>query len=346
MDRKTGLFIWIFILVLVGLACSALSEQTTAAPTSLVALPTQAEIGFPTANLTLTSVFSVTEEPATLAPEPTEREQTSHGAVPTSLLDDLYETATAVAPRTATPKSTLIPVETQIGALLDFNAITTVVSNERRSGPALVAAYQENVPTIDGDPGDWTSSLYLADEPVFGEGYTNGDDDISADFKLGWDLDNLYLAVVVRDSKFVQEAEGTQLWLGDSLEIMMDTNVSADYSNKQISADDFHIGFSPGQLDQKKGNPPEVFIWEPPGKFGSNDDIDIAFLKTDDGYLMEAAIPWELYDVTPTSSMHFGFFFSVTDNDAIDSFRQQTIVSFASERNTYDPTTWTDLILQ
>lgn len=348
MDKKTSIFIWVFVLIVVSLSCATLAGETVATATAAPTLPKSIESDeemAATPNQTLTAVFSAAEEMEEEA-EPTTASQS--GAIPTSIVDDIVSTATAKVTPKPTSTSTLAPVATESGILLDFDITPTLVTTGRRPGPSFIAQYQEAPPVIDADPGDWTSILYLADQVVEGEGFRVSGQDISADFKLGWDQTNLYLAAVVRDSKFVQNAEDSQLWRGDSLEIMLDTGVSADYGDHQISGDDYHIGFSPGQLDLKKSsrNPIEVFIWEPESEYGQSDDIEIAFRLTDEGYLMEAAIPWDLLDTDPISGQHLGFYFSVTDNDDVNFDRQQTIVSFIDERVPYNPTTWKDLVLQ
>lgn len=348
MDKRIFIYTWVFVLILVGLSCATLTGESaataTAAPTLPKSIESEEEMAA-TPNLTLTAVFSAAEE----SEEQTKPTSTSRSSVvATSIVGGIVSTATARVTPEATSTSTLAPVATELGVLLDFDITPTLVTTEKRPGPSLIAQYQETVPVIDADPADWTAPLYLADQVVAGEGFRVSAQDISADFKIGWDQSNLYLAAVVRDSKFVQNSEESQLWRGDSLEIMLDTNVSGDYDDHQISGDDFHIGFSPGQLNLKKSsrNPIEVFIWEPQTEYGLTEDIDIAFRLTDDGYLMEAAIPWDLLDTAPISGQHFGFFFSVTDNDDVNFDRQQTIVSFIKERVPFNPTTWKDLVLQ
>jgi hypothetical protein len=210
----------------------------------------------------------------------------------------------------------------------------------------VIAAYQGKLPLIDGDPGDWSAAWYTADKIVDGEGYHAGAADLSAEFKLGWNQDFLLVAAVVRDSKFVQNAKGAQLWQGDSLELLIDTDMTGDYYLDVLNHDDFHLGISPGQLNLVSGNPLEAYIWEPSDKRGVFDRVAIAARLTSEGYLMEVAIPWFMLKVTPAAGQHFGFLFSVSDNDAGNENHQQTVVSFAPERKLYDPTSWKDLTLQ
>ena len=48
-------------------------------------------------------------------------------------------------------------------------------------------------------------------------------------FMVGWDTSNLYLAVEVIDEDYEQNTGGVNLFKGDSLEILLDTNIAADF---------------------------------------------------------------------------------------------------------------------
>jgi len=73
--------------------------------------------------------------------------------------------------------------------------------------------------------------------------------------------------------------------------------------------------------------------------------VKIAATVTSDGYIVEVAIPWNAFGVSPKKGQHYGFIFSISDNDHTSKNIQQTIVSTIDDRVLMDPTTWGDLIL-
>ena len=341
MSNKSAIFICLAVLIFVSLSCTTLTGESQTAATDTVPVFGASDA---TPNLTMTAIFAPAEEYTSTSTDETYADY--DGPTPTSILDDLLATATVTNTPTMSGTNTLIPVPTQTGMALNFESTDTYTSTTQRPGPSLSASYLSVLPNIDGDPGDWIATWYLADTVVFGEGYRESNRDISADFKLGWTQEYLLLAVVVRDTKFVQNASGAQLWLGDSLEVLLDTDISGDYLTEMLDEDDFHIGISPGQLDLKKGDPAEAYLWEPKALAGDLDEVMVDGRLTEGGYLMEVAIPWSTFDIVPVATQHFGFLFSVSDNDSVNEDEQQTIVSFAPERVLFDPTTWRDLVLQ
>jgi beta-glucosidase len=300
-----------------------------------------------TPNLTLTAVFAPqltfiaqtrvveltgTSEALTTTPTPT--------ATSTLLLPTLEPLPTL--PPMVTTSPTLIPITTLTPIYLDFSAEETPTV-DIRPGPSVNAVYKDTPPTIDGDIGDWQQPLYAVENVVSGLGYYANEKDLSAEVKLAWDMQFLYIGALVRDTKFAQRATGSQLWQGDSLEILLDTDLGGDFDHAQLSLDDYQLGISPGNLAE---NPiPEAYLWAPRQFAGGITSIQIASRLTDDGYMIETAIPWSVFFITPYQGQHFGFLFSVSDNDTIDKDTQQSVISFAPQRLLHDPTSWRDLVL-
>ena len=73
--------------------------------------------------------------------------------------------------------------------------------------------------------------------------------------------------------------------------------------------------------------------------------VKVAAISTADGYQVEAAIPWSLFSISPQNGQHYGFAFSISDNDNASKNIQQSMVSNISTRVLTDPTTWGDLTL-
>ena len=212
-----------------------------------------------------------------------------------------------------------------------------------RSAASVAAVYVSPAPIIDGNLGEWPIVGYTASNVVFGPGFYSGAADLTMDFKIGWDATNLYIGVVVVDNLYVQNTSGSKLYLGDSLEIVLDASVSADYYDTRMTFDDHQLGISPGLYSP--GSSPQAYMWYPSSKRGSLPVVDIAVIPTADGYILEAALPWSLFGVFPAVDQHLGFAFSVSDNDAFGLNDQQTMISNVPSRFFSNPTTWGDLIL-
>ncbi|OGO13544.1 MAG: hypothetical protein A2Y93_17305 [Chloroflexi bacterium RBG_13_68_17] len=275
------------------------------------ALPTP--FTFPTPNLTLTAIFAPTEtstpEPPTPEVPPTE---TATGAVPTL--------------PGGTPGATA----------------TSGVYSSRPNGSPITAPFMAAAPTIDGNTSEWTGAAYTADRATYGAANWSGTSDLSATYFLGWDTNHLYLAVRVRDDRFVQAASGRYLYRGDSVEMLLDVNLATDYTSNTLSSDDYQLGLSPGNFASL---PTEAYLWYPASSEGARTSVAVRARTTTDGYELEASIPWSVFGVVPSDGSRFGFAFSVSDNDAPGTTTQQSLVSGVSTRRLTNPTTWGTLIL-
>ena len=145
------------------------------------------------------------------------------------------------------------------------------------------------------------------------------------------------------DDNYVQKSTGQAIYLGDSVEVLLDTSVQTDYWYQALNWDDFQIGISPGNPDI--GTNPEAYIWYPWSIDGPTSEVTFGVKPNTGGYRVTIAIPWSLLDVEPYEGMHLGFAASVSDDDSGTGGKQQSMVSSTSARVLTDPTTWGDLIL-
>ena len=83
-------------------------------------------------------------------------------------------------------------------------------------------------PTFDSVWDEWDSTKYPATYVVFGKSEWKDSADLEASFRTAWDNDYLYVAVKVYDDKYVQDATGMDIYKGDSIEILLDTNLYGD----------------------------------------------------------------------------------------------------------------------
>lgn len=319
---RIGIIVPASLLILSMLACNLPFIQ---APTPIV---------FPTPDLTLTAIFSPLAPPATQV-LPTE--------TPPPLLSP---TPSETPPPTATATSTETPLPTNTSTSTPLPTSTptqSFVGPGMRPRYSLLAMFFPDPPQIDSNLEDWPADLYYIESVVYGKSNVRDAADLSARARLGWDEDYLYVAVRVIDDVFMQRARRAELFKGDSIEILLDTDVSGDYYYAALSADDFQLGISPGS--PVPGEDPEAYLWYPRALEGNKDRVIIAARARSDGYVIEAAIPWSVFGVTPFEGRHFGFALSVSDNDDTTKNVQQSMISSSPIRILTDPTTWGDLTL-
>jgi hypothetical protein len=298
----------------------------------------------PTPDLTQTAYFKPPENTpteimiatATLTEEPPQ--------IPTETPTEAFAvessaTATLEPTKTTHPPTSTKVVSTPAATVTSGSSVPGSV----RPGESVVGVFQSVPPTIDGDFSEWDAITYTSDKVVWGGGYYIGEDDLSATFQVGWDNTHLYVGARIKDSMFVQNSSGSQLYRGDSVEIVLDTLVSRDFNNPYLNHDDYQLGISPGS--SLASSVPVVYMWYPDSKMGLLYVVDVVVVGTDDGYQLEASMPWTLFGVSPAVGQHFGFAFSVSDNDDVTRNVQQTMVSNVDTRFWSNPTTWGDLYL-
>jgi predicted small secreted protein len=214
----------------------------------------------------------------------------------------------------------------------------------RPNGTVLHASHRATPPQIDGDLNDWGAPTDTVDQVVYKPENWSGPADQSATFTIAWDAANLYLATHVVDDVHVQTQIGEAIFKGDSLEVLLDTDLGGDYGSRKLSADDFQLGLTPGE--QKIGGP-DAYLWFPKANAGRPAGVTVAAHQdeTGNGYYLEAAIPWSVFGLAPAAGNRFGFALSSSDNDTPDTAEQQSMISTSPIRALADPTTWGTLVL-
>lgn len=244
------------------------------------------------------------------------------------------------------------------GANPFFVYITTVVvpvvpscaaKTERPSANGeLTEAYYANLApavVIDGLFPEWDLPLI---DSVSNVVYKETDN--TARFSLKWDATYLYLALKVADDNFVQETSGgANIYKGDSVEILIDTNLKGDYCTTDINSDDYQLGISPGYLQDTPL--PSAYLWWPDAIKGSKVvDISARFTVAPDpaGWQMEARIPWNMFgNPSHIGGEYYGFALSVSDNDHTGTAQQDGMISTAPKRTTWgNPTLWGTLQIE
>jgi hypothetical protein len=205
------------------------------------------------------------------------------------------------------------------------------------------ATYFDSPPTVDGQLTEWAPPAFVIQAPVFGIENWRGVDDLAGMAMFGWDEDYFYLAVHVTDDVYVQNATDANIYKGDSLEILFDGDLEGDFSDNSLNDDDTQLGLSPG--NPAPGENESAYQWLPAALEGARGEIMVAAAPTAIGYDIEAVIPWSVFGVDPQPWQHFGFAFTLSDNDKVDTLIQQSMVSNTPDRRLARPTTWGDLVL-
>jgi len=267
----------------------------------------------PTPNLTLTAIFAPTDTPTEAPP-----------TLPPTL-----------AIPTFTPTSTM-------GTTPGAPTPTANPAAGRPNGTPLNAVLLTVAPAMDGDLSDWTGASYGVAACTYGCNLRSGDSDLSGTVYLGYDSANLYVAVQVRDDKYVQVTSGRDIYKGDDIEIQFDANLTTDFNSTSLSSDDYQVGLSAGNFGTVA---PNAYRWYPRSLEGSLSNVVVKAKQVADGYALEAKIPWTVFGVTPTSGSKYGFVISISDDDQAGTAVQQSMVSTVITRKLLNPTTWGTLIL-
>jgi hypothetical protein len=251
---------------------------------------------------------------------------------------------TAVPPTAVPPTNTVAAVNqpsiTPPATLTSLPASPTAVS---RKGNPVQAAYLKTQPVLDGVWDEWNTTAYPATFITYGYENFSGKEDLEASYRIGWDENYLYLAVKVIDDKYVQNSTKEFIYMGDSIELLLDTNLYGDFYTNVLSPDDFQLGISPG--NPNTSGTKEAYLWFPNNIAGSRPEVKIASVGGDGVYRIESFIPWSVFGITPSANARFGFVLSASDNDISDTAKQESMVSSISGRRLLDPTTWGELVL-
>ncbi len=325
-------YVWLVVIGLIigGMACVSFAPQPPAAS------PPSAQ------ELTLTAVVAELQALQLSATQAASSQGDSSGpaSIPTETPSN-----TPIPPTETQPPPTETPIP-PTNTPLPTSTLSPTVSYAgpgMRPGTSIAAVYQSSSLTIDGDLSEWSAAIYPAHYAVYGADKISAETDLWANVMVTWDANYLYIGARVKDDQYHQNATGEDLFKGDSVEIVLDTNVGGDYYFNSLSIDDYQLGVSPG--NPGKGNNPEAYLWFPASVAGPRTNITIGVMGTANGYHIELAIPWNTFGVTPAAGQHFGFAFSVSDNDTGVENVQQSMISNVSTRNLAQPMTWGDLTL-
>ena len=306
---------------------------------------------------TQAQVTLVTPEMVIAIPKRTSSPTTSPTAVATISSESYtYEQITTHTP-TAKPVLTATPSKTAVPATVSSThttlptppatklATSTLVITTRPHAATVYAPRLVAPPHIDGHISDWGTLPISLSQPSYGARNWRGSSDQSGLFAIAWDVTHLYIAVQVEDDKHVQNQTGINIFKGDSVDVLLDTDLEGDYYIASLDEDDYQIGLSPGDLLRGRAKA-QAYMWYPRTSSGIMTEVQLGSqLYGAAGFHLEAAIPWSVLGVSPSSGMVLGFVLSSNDNDHDSAAIQQTMLSVEPSRKLTDPTTWGTLVL-
>ena len=281
-------------------------------------------------NLTLTALFDTSMNiPPTVTPGMPTAEAVNPPTMTAASIPTLWPSFT--------PTTNPIPTNTSVPPTPEIR---------QRGGTLMKAGYLSTAPVIDGTYAEWVdkTNKYAIPHLVWLPANWKNMADLEGAFAAGWDDKYLYISVKVTDDIFVQNLSGEMLYLGDSVEVLIDANLDGDFFVTSLNNDDFQFGISPGNPDKDIDD--EVYLWYPVSLKGSKSQVLVASLfETSPIYRVEVGIPWSLLGVSPYDGLHLGFAVSVNDNDSPGKNIQETMISTAQYRNFLNPTTWGEIVL-
>lgn len=244
---------------------------------------------------------------------------------------------------TLPPPATFIPPAASPTAAIPAATITLpAASPEGR----VTAVRQSTPPTIDGNLEEWDNVPgFTAPYIVTQRDSWDGTMDVASLWRIGWDDQHLYLAVAVTDDVHVQNRETKFAYLGDSLELQLDTNRQANFGPGVNSAHYQYI-VSPGNFADRA---PGSFRFRGDAAGTMNDFIGsgarVAAMQTAVGYYIEMGIPWSDLTWQPAAGLVLGAAFSLNDLDTPGTAVQELMLSHVPTRRWLDPRSWGTLEL-
>jgi len=150
----------------------------------------------------------------------------------------------------------------------------------------------------------------------------------TANFGVLWDDNYLYVGVDVVDATLcVNRRMG---WNDDGVEVYIDGNWSQGTTFDQFD-----------RLFVKPVKSYWIQEWEE-----HNEGVIHQWIKTDDGYSMEFAIPWDNFNINPEAGMNIGFNVAINDDDNCTSYNNMSQLLWFGDANYYnDPSSWGTLNL-
>lgn len=172
----------------------------------------------------------------------------------------------------------------------------------------FVTAIVRGTPVVNGDPAEFRGAAPVhVDQAAQVVGIPDWTpQNCSTTASMMWDQDNFYFAADVTDNVFSQPYTGSQVWNGDSVQLMFDPqNVK---HGKPPSAQEYALA--------RTGQGPQIYRFSGPGGAGPVTDATLVCTPGTNGNLSyTVAIPMSTLTIEPVVGNKIGLDFLVNDND-------------------------------
>jgi LmbE family N-acetylglucosaminyl deacetylase len=242
---------------------------------------------------------------------------------PDVTVEDAAQTITVPAGESVTLElSAAIPADaaqSEFGLTAEISYGETTVSDQGtlQVVPTIELPMATVAPDIDGDLSEY-EGLTAYDIPFdhLWEGETTDAGDLTGSFRASYDENFLYVALEVTDDVLVSNIAPNDIkghWRSDSVEITIDPSGTSEHTLTTFKTGIFPFdteGNTQAERDADANQGP-IAITAP--------DMQFAAMRTDDGYTLEVAIPWNAVPGEVTAGQPFGFNVLLYDCDKAEA---------------------------
>jgi hypothetical protein len=216
-----------------------------------------------------------------------------------------------------------------LGLVAVLVAVALWPDPEPDDGPVILgdgearATRIDTLPSIDGDSGELLGTAPVSETPFLI--YTNPEvstrfgANASGTITLAYTESALYVYGDVIDDELSASEEGDQIWRNDGVTLNLDLNGALP--SPQPDGNDFQITLSPA--DRQAGTTAASVVFSGTGTIFGNGRVGVATVASrvnDDGYSIEAIIPWSVLGLSGPPTGPLGALVTVFDNDGeVDS---------------------------
>lgn len=181
---------------------------------------------------------------------------------------------------------------------------------EPNSDPLFEIPFLDGI-VIDGRTNDWGENGFRVEVMKDEEGRYLPATDFDAGFRLGWNTNGLLVLVHARDDAFVESPSEAELWKLDGVEMFMAT--------RKGGPDMVQPCFTPGMDPSHPSLRWHIHDYrQNPELTRTEATATAASMRTPDGYVLEACLPWTNLGLAPRTGDEIGFQIYVSDADGPD----------------------------
>jgi len=205
------------------------------------------------------------------------------------------------------------------GVLVAVTLRATTAHGLEDTSPVYDIPLLENV-VIDGKVDDWDERGFRVDVEDWGKdrfrvdlvlpptGEPKATADHEARLRLGWNKTGLLVLVFARDDKWIEHEEKDWLWRYDGVEMFLAPEVGAE--------DMCQWAISPGMSTEQTKL--RWHLHDHRKDASGTADLAAARTTTENGYVLEALLPWSALGIEPKKGREVGFQILVNDADETD----------------------------